>query len=383
MPGADNESDRYERAIAELHTVANDLAEIDSQTDICRRTIDAAENLLEFDLSILAIEDGGRLHPKAVSSGLSSDEFESMSTQEGIAGKTYRTGEKYLIDDLSEWEESNSKGEWVSGISLPVGSHGNFQAVETEAGAFDERDLQLADLLVTHTANHLSRLENRWELERQNDCLDEFASIVSHDLRNPLNVASLRLELAREDCENEHLDEVEGAHRRMEGLIDDLLTLAREGDTTCSTVDLSALVTDCWRNVVTGDLRLVAEGERHIVADERQLKQLLENLFRNSVEHGSANGRSLASDAVEHAGGTVVVGELADGFYIEDDGSGIPEDEREAVFGAGYSTSQDGTGMGLRIVKQIADAHDWDIRITESTTGGTRLEITGVTFAEG
>jgi len=67
------------------------------------------------------------------------------------------------------------------------------------------------------------------ELERRNERLDEFASIVSHDLRNPLNVAAGRLELAREEHDSDHLEAVARAHDRMATLIDDLLTLAREG----------------------------------------------------------------------------------------------------------------------------------------------------------
>jgi signal transduction histidine kinase len=81
------------------------------------------------------------------------------------------------------------------------------------------------------------------------------------------------------------------------------------------------------------------------------------------VEHGS-------SDL------TVRVGELdRGGFYVEDDGVGIPEDEREEVFGSGYSTGEDGTGFGLAIVTEIVDAHGWRIRVRESREGGARFEI--------
>jgi signal transduction histidine kinase len=77
---------------------------------------------------------------------------------------------------------------------------------------------------------------------------------------------------------------------------------------------------------------------------------------------------------------TVTVGELADGFYIEDDGPGIPEGDWQTVFDPGYSTAEQGTGFGLSIVKQVVDAHDWAIEITEGTKGGARFEITGVEF---
>jgi len=75
---------------------------------------------------------------------------------------------------------------------------------------------------------------------------------------------------------------------------------------------------------------------------------------------------------------SITVGELDGGFYVEDDGPGIPEDERDSVFDAGYTTREDRTGFGLSIVKQVADAHARSIRVTEATNGGARFEITDV-----
>ncbi|ERG92256.1 MAG: histidine kinase-, DNA gyrase B-, and HSP90-like ATPase [Haloquadratum walsbyi J07HQW1] len=75
---------------------------------------------------------------------------------------------------------------------------------------------------------------------------------------------------------------------------------------------------------------------------------------------------------------TITIGELADGFYLADDGSGIPEDKRDNVFEAGYTTTEQGTGFGLSIVKQVVEAHDWEISITESAEGGARFEVTNV-----
>ena len=72
---------------------------------------------------------------------------------------------------------------------------------------------------------------------------------------------------------------------------------------------------------------------------------------------------------------------LEDGFYVEDDGPGIPEENRTDIFDSGYSTTGEGTGFGLSIVKRVAEAHGWDITVTESEVGGARFEITGVEFA--
>ncbi|WP_336002328.1 PAS domain S-box protein [Halorientalis halophila] len=208
------------------------------------------------------------------------------------------------------------------------------------------------------------------ELRRQNERLERLVGVVSHDLRNPLNVAESRLAFAREECDNEHLDHVAESHQRMETLIDDLLTLARTGERASDVgpVDLGAVAEACREAVESDAATLHVETDRTVVADEGRLARLLENLYRNAVEHGG--------DAV-----TVTVGALEDGFFVADDGPGIPPDERDAVFRSGYTTAEDGTGFGLSIVEEIATAHGWEIAVAESDEGGTRFEITGVEFA--
>lgn len=210
-------------------------------------------------------------------------------------------------------------------------------------------------------------ISERESVKRANEQLEEFTSVVSHDLRNPLNVATGRLELLSDECDSEHLNGLRKALRRMETLIGDLLTLAREGETVTDTqaVNLAALTNGCWETVETSQATLIDNTTCDIQADRSRLKQVFENLFRNAVEHGQTDV-------------TVTVGELANGFYIEDDGQGISPDERDDVFEAGYSQSTGGTGFGLSIVEQIITAHDWQIRVTDGSDGGARFEITDV-----
>jgi len=205
------------------------------------------------------------------------------------------------------------------------------------------------------------------QLQQTNQRLEQFASTVSHDLRNPLNTMEGSLELAETTGDPEDFDRCRQAVSRMRRLIDDLLALAREGETIGDQepVDLAAVVEESWATVETANATLVTGIDQTVLADESRLKQLFGNLVRNAIEHGN--------DSV-----TVAIGELDGGFYLEDDGPGIPENERDEVFDAGYSTSTDGTGFGLAIVREIADAHDWEIAVTESGTGGARFEIIGV-----
>jgi signal transduction histidine kinase len=197
--------------------------------------------------------------------------------------------------------------------------------------------------------------------------LEEFASVVSHDLRNPLNVARGHLELGRDTGDDHHFAEAEDALERMERIIDDLLTLAREGESEfdAERVGLGDIARTAWAAVdsMDADATLDVADDRELVADETALLRLLENLFRNAVEHG---GTDVA----------VTVGATEDGFYVADDGPGIPEGERSEVFESGYTTSDEGTGFGLAIVQEVADGHGWQLAVTESEAGGARFEFT-------
>ena len=215
------------------------------------------------------------------------------------------------------------------------------------------------------------RKQRERELERKNDRLEQFANVVGHDLRKPLNVARIELDGAIDDCDSPHLEGVATALDRMEALIDDLLGLARAGKRLdeLAPVPISLVVEECWENVATADATLRIEADRYVTADRTRLRQLFENLIRNAIEHGG--------DVV-----SVTVGELADrsGFYVADDGPGIPPERRDQILENGFSTSQEGTGLGLAIVDEIATGHGWLLAVTESESGGSRFEFSGVTL---
>ncbi len=209
------------------------------------------------------------------------------------------------------------------------------------------------------------------ELKQKSERLEEFASIVSHDLQTPITVADARLEMAREECDSEHLPAIGDALDRMDEIIDGTLALAREGRIVDETepVDLGDLADRCFRTVTpeTADLRI--ETDLTIRADPERLRHVIENLFANAVEHGGADV-------------TVWVGGIeGGGFYVADDGPGVPEHKHEAVFEPGFSMSEEGSGFGLAIAEQVVDAHGWDVDVTESEEGGARFEITGVQTA--
>lgn len=201
-------------------------------------------------------------------------------------------------------------------------------------------------------------------LERQNERLDQFASMLAHELRNPLAVAQARLALL--DSE-EATDQISTALTRIDEIIEVLLVLARGREVVRDRdpVDVAAVSATAWENVERGTSTLDVVATRELYVNSAHLQQLLENLFRNAVDHSPKPV-------------TVRVGRLEAGFYVEDTGPGIPESERETVVKPGYTTDTNGIGLGLTFVSHLADAYGWTVRITESDEGGARFEFTGV-----
>ena len=222
------------------------------------------------------------------------------------------------------------------------------------------------------TRNVSERVERERQLRSKNDQLDEFASVISHDIRNPLGVAQGRVELLDNEHDSEHLPPIIRALDRIDELVSDTLTLARQGQAVSETepIPLINLVGSCWKTVETHDATIAIDDEITIRGDQSRLQHVFENLFRNAIEHGG--------DDV-----TVRVGQFADrGIYVENSGPPIPADKREEVFDAGHTSASGGTGFGLTIVKRIAEAHGWQIDITEGSDGGARFEFTGVEIDE-
>ncbi|WP_435359180.1 histidine kinase N-terminal 7TM domain-containing protein [Haloarchaeobius sp. DFWS5] len=223
------------------------------------------------------------------------------------------------------------------------------------------------------------RVRRERELRRQNERLDQFASVVSHDLRNPLGAAEGYLDLYRETGQSVHYDSVVRAHDRMEAIVDDLLALARDGGDLGETepVSVQTAAARAWESIDAEDVTLELGGETQVEADRGRILRLFENLFRNSIEHGQAVPPSHPATDGGAEPLTVSVGVRDDGrgFYVADDGVGLPEHLRENVFESGVTGSETGTGLGLAIVASIADSHGWAVYPGENEDDGARFDV--------
>lgn len=293
----------------------------------------------------------------------------------GIIGQAFSTGETWVVDDLLDTRSASTQTvpadptKFRSLLCIPVDEWCVFVAVAYEMEAFSDDDLKVLKKLREYVVAALSRISQSEAEQQRESTIQEVANIIGHDVRNLLTVANGQVTLVNEECNSEYLAELSTTHERLEELIDDVVRLARSGEHIGATevTDLQEVVKRAWTTIETADAELVIDDSAMILADESLLSLLFENLFRNAITH--------VGSSVE-----VRVGVLEDppGFYVADNGSGIPSEYRETVFERGYSTDDQGTGLGLYIIENIVDSHGWGITATESAQGGARFAITGL-----
>jgi PAS domain S-box-containing protein len=226
-----------------------------------------------------------------------------------------------------------------------------------------------ADASVGHLLINSRDVSERKARERRltdrNERLDRFASIVSHDLRNPLSVIRGSMEMARLKGDTEPLERGERAVDRIDQLVSELLTLARQGSGIDEPTEfaLGGVAREAWDTAGSAEARLVVGADARVRGDRGRLRQVFENLFRNATEHATPDGSdgSRSTDGGENAPLTVVVTATGRGFLVADDGPGIDPAHREAVFDPGFTTREDGTGYGLDIVREVVESHGWAI----------------------
>lgn len=292
---------------------------------------------------------------------------------ESRTARVERTGEVHVQNDSGEIPETSALREYVdvpggcTVASIPLAVDDRCDGVlhlYTDETITAPPVQDVLEEIGTVISKRLRSLEIEMQLERERDRLETFRSLISHDLGSPLNIAAGRLELARNDCESGHLDDVEGALNRLEELTDRGVEFVEAGmqPETRETISLESMARTCWKDVGRGRGTLEVD-DVEISADRQRFHRLLNELIRNAFVHNEGEI-------------TVSLGPLPGGagFYVEDTGTGIPEDERGYVFDLGYTTADGRDGLGLTIVSEIAGTHDWKLSIAE-TGRGARFEV--------
>jgi len=376
-----------ERQLRFLYEATRKLMHTSDEREVARIAVDIAEKVLDHSLTAcwLYDPDTDRLVPLATTEAVKrmedTDDIDGVSElgPDSYEMAVFEEGESVLVEDYRSLSDAPPDVPLRTILMLPIGDHGVLHVGATEVREVSDAERQLLEIFVRQLEAAFDRTrrerqleERRAELERQNERLETFASTLSHDLRNPLNVAQARTQLALEENDVEMLPAAATALDRIETLIEGVLTLARQGQTVGATdrIDLSEAVSRAAR-MVDGLDEVTVLGDPTVVADHERLCTLLENLFRNAVEHGGEDV-------------TVTVGRCedgTDGFYVADDGPGF-DDDAGSAFERGYSSTETGTGFGLNIVRSIAEAHGWSVTAGESEVGGARIDVRDVEMGE-
>ncbi|WP_324760990.1 hybrid sensor histidine kinase/response regulator [Haloarcula sp. GH36] len=367
-----------EQQLEDLNHTIPQLLNADTVEEVAAVGVEAARDVLGLEACAIHLYDDGvdGLVPRASTTEIQNlvGELPTFENGEGIAWRVYSEGSPVAIDDVrDDLDTYNPETALRSELYLPLGAFGILIAGSPTPSEFDHQDETVGELLATHLVTALHQIEQEQqlrdredELEERNERLEQFASMVSHDLRNPLSVATGRLDLYRETGDASNLDDIERSLTRIEELVTDLTALARHGTTDGEhePVSLPEIAHEAWSLIDTRSATLSTE-ECIVTGDRSQFTTLFENLFRNAVGHGGPDV-------------TVRVGPLDNGFFVEDTGEGIDPEQRDTVFEHGYTTGFSGSGIGLTIVNRIAQAHNWTVSLSKSSEGGARFEFRDV-----
>jgi PAS domain S-box-containing protein len=258
-----------------------------------------------------------------------------------------------------------------------IGLEGTRRHMESHAAPLHRPDGSTVQVALTRDVTEQKEHEER--LERKTERLESFASMLAHELRNPVTIGQIYsqqlpaetdsgADSETDSSDSEAVEYVTEAFDRIEDMIDVMLVVTRGSEAvggSCS-VDLADEARAAWDDVDAPDATLDVALDRTIQADETYVRHFFRNLLENAVQHDGADV-------------TVTVGDFPSGFYVAD-GDGIPPEERDAVFEAGYTTATDGggTGLGLAFVRELADVYGWDCDVTENEDGGARFEFRNV-----
>jgi PAS domain S-box-containing protein len=361
---------RQERMMATLHEASRRLVRAETGEEVAGEAIDIAAAMELLPEARIDLYEAGSLRPVARTDG--DIEWDEQSFQRTAArGVTqYHTGsnEVVTVTDHDHRElELPDDIESVRGLRIPLGEHGVF-GVESNGGSLDPFTVELAHVLASNTEAALDRAAQERQLNEQAERLEEFAALSSHELRNRLQIALGTAERARAQQDIGAVDDVIETLGRMSRLVSQLLTLARTGSATrgSESIALSGISDVAWTVVEAESATVAVESDGIVTADRDGLLEVLEMVFRTLVDGGGSRD--------------IRVGTLSDGFYIEDDGTGITAEQRADLLEPTHSELDETTGDSVYLVATIAEAHDWDVTVTDED-GKTRFSFRNVEIA--
>lgn len=378
------ESKEHERQIADLHDATREMVQAADENGICEIAVRTAEETLDFAITgVWLVDEGGaRLEPAATSARAEELFGEHPVYTEGnsLSWQAFTEGESFVIDDLQdEAGLYNPDTQVRSELIVPIGEYGVLNVAAMAPNAFSDSDIAIAKLLAANTQVALGRAERERHLERQTDQMEFFNSILRHDILNAVTVIKSRAEFLMDDLEGEQLRDAEtivnwsnDVTEIVQQVRTVLETLVGRGDPELEQVNLA--------NRLRGEIGRLESTYPEVVFDtdipdevpvlaDELVGAVLGNVLTNAIEHNDTDGLEV-STTLEGRDDAVVV-------RIADNGKGVADDRKEAIFRrdeTGHAKST-GSGFGLFFVDVMVALYGGDVKVEDNDDGGATFVI--------
>lgn len=361
-------------ALRRLHRATREMVTHERPAAIAAVATDTAADVLGFALNSVRAydEETERLVPLAAADRTVDLAGERRPYERGetVQWAALDDDEPKLYPDAAAIDDDVSRPGGGSVLVVPLGEAGVLTLGTTERDGIDQTDVELARVLAANVQTAFERAERVRLLRRREERLaakterlDRFGSLVAHEFRNPLAIAAGHLELTApaDETDRDHLRAAREAVDRMERLTESILDLTNHRGLTDATesVAVGYVARSVWADHAPAAATLDCESPPTVEADRQRLRTLFENLFDNAVGIG---GPSVSVTVRERADGP--------GFVVTDDGPGFDAADPTELFAYGATVEAAGTGLGLALVRDIAEAHGWAVDV-DGEDGGT------------
>ena len=172
-----------ERIIENLHEISVDFQKLTDEKEVCEKTVEVAKEILKFEFCNVRLVKNEKLINMAVSSKVNLNLEPRSLNEKSISSKTYREKESILIKNIKSSSGVDPvRSNYKSGISIPIGDLGVFQAISDEKAAYSEKDLELGELLISHTTAALERINSQAELAEKHRDLQKTKSLLDSEI---------------------------------------------------------------------------------------------------------------------------------------------------------------------------------------------------------
>jgi len=374
---------RHEETLGRLHEATRRMLLAETPNEVADLVSRAAVEILGFPINAVHYYEEGTdsLVPAAQSPACHELLDEPPELDSGLAWQTYQSGEVGVYADVrAEADVFDAETPFRSELFVPLADFGVFIVAAAATDEFTETDVMLARLLGANATVALDQVTSESRLAQQRDNLELLTRMMSHDIRNDLQVVGAVAEMLGEHVDGSQQEYVEKIRRNTAAAVE-LTTSAQElveamlrTETEPAPMPLREILGDQIARVAQPHeaATITADGEIPdvgVLADE-MLGSVFRNILKNAVQHNRGDAPTVTV--------TVESDETSVRVRVADDGPGVPDDQKQTIFGRGErGMSSDGTGIGLYLVQTLVDQYGgrvWVEDRAERGSAGSRPE---------